>query len=97
MSDYPKTMTAPNGHEVTIHSYGPGWHNGQRCYIVAFQGEPEDFFGSKAHADSVGVEYPTILNVGEFRGLTVVHFLPDTTHFPQYAAELDRLGDWPKP
>lgn len=91
---YPKTMTASNGRKVVIHSFGPCWYNGQRCRIVTFEGELEDYFVSKAYA---GVEYPTILSIGEFRGLTVVHYLPDTTNFPQFAAELDRLGEWPKP
>lgn len=91
---YPRTMTRADGREVVIHSLTQGWYNGQRCYIVVFKGKAESYFGSAAHAASVGVEYPTILAVGEYRSLTVVHYLPDTTDFPAFAAELDRLGAW---
>ena len=91
---YPKTMTGADGREVIIHGLVQGRHSEQRCYIVTFKGEPESYFGSAAHAASVGVEYPTILDIGKFRGLTVIHYLPDTTNFPAFAAELDRLGAW---
>lgn len=90
---YPSTYTY-QGNNATVHKLEQAWLNGIRCYRVEVSGEPESWFGDPQHAARVGVEYPTILDMQELPDRWVAHYLPDTTHFPKFAAELDRLGAW---
>ena len=93
---YPRTFTYQNT-DVTVHEFSQAWFGGQRCYKVMCGGELESYFGDPQHTARVGVEYPTILDMQILPdGRWIAHYLPDTTNFPQFAAELDRLGAWAK-
>lgn len=91
---YPQTYTY-QGRQSTIYSQEQTRCDGERCYKIECSGEPEAWFGDPGHAAACGVEYPTILAFWELtNGHWIAHYLPDTTDFPRFAAELDALGEW---
>lgn len=91
---YPKTMTGTDGQEIVVHEFRKSVCDKNLCYVVVLEGPPESYLGDPRHFATVGVEYPTVLRTIESEGLTTIYYLPDTTDFPKYASECDRLEGW---